>query len=92
MKTLVLLLAALALPAQAADDSSQDMTCVGPFRPMRVGYCHLLDDDIEGAEKVGACKAYRPCVMRARVVLGWTNGGRENYIVKKVYSARRPSR
>jgi hypothetical protein len=82
---------------------ARDMTCDGPFRGERVGYCHVMDHEFnqlfgtdfsepEGLEKLEACELYRRCVIRARVVSRGEVEGYQNWTVLKVYSARRPRR
>jgi len=85
----------------AAQNAERDMTCIGPYRGERVGYCHLWDNpqtgEVEqhrtavGADKIDkACVFYRRCVIRARVIpRGEPVEGMQNFTVLKVYSARR---
>ena len=85
---------ALASPA-AAQKTEQEMTCRGPLRGdgetyHRVGYCHINHDPAASKIVLGACKYYKPCVMRARVAPAGepSKGVPQNYTVLKVYSAR----
>jgi hypothetical protein len=79
---------------------AHNMTCDGPYRGERVGYCHLMDHKFNdlfgtdfsepvGLEKLEACEMYRRCVIRARVVSRGEVDGLKNYTVLKVYSAKR---
>jgi len=90
------LVAALALASPAvAQKAERDMTCRGPLRGdgetyHRVGYCHVDHDPAASKIVLGACKYYKPCVMRARVAPAGaaSEAVPQNYTVLKVYSAR----
>jgi hypothetical protein len=87
----LLFLGTAALPAHATEPG-RDMTCDGPYRGERVGYCHLMDGPLVGIEIVEkTCEMYHRCVIRARVIPdeGKVDGRYQNYTVLKVYSARR---
>ena len=101
MRTLVIIALVLAATSAEAAKRERVVTCDGPYRGERVGYCHLWDHlfndlfgtDVPepvGVDKVGkACEMYRRCVVRARVIPRGIVDGYQNYTVLRVYSARR---
>jgi hypothetical protein len=54
MKKLVIAMLVLAATTARAEPPAKefDMTCVGPYRPERVSYCHFDLDNTPGSEKV----------------------------------------
>jgi hypothetical protein len=81
-----------AVAVSVAQNAERNMTCIGPYRGVRVGNCDFTDNSkgIDSVER--ACRLYRLCVIRARVILEGEPVGDwiQPYTVLKVYSARRP--
>jgi hypothetical protein len=100
MRTIIAL-ALVLLAASTAQAQERTITCDGPYRGERVGYCHLMDHELGwiidrevpepvGLEKIdkAGCEMYERCIIRARVI----PRSHQNWTVLEIYSARRGKR
>lgn len=101
MKTLLIaLLLVLASTSTRAAEAERTITCDGPYRGERIGYCHLMDHitgtdspEPQGLEKIekAGCGEYERCVIRARVIPRGDDG-QQNWTVVKVLWAKKGKR
>jgi hypothetical protein len=101
MKTMIAAALLLASSTTWAQAQEKTITCDGPYRGERIGYCHLMDHQLnvldkevpepEGLDKIdrAGCEMYERCIIRARVIDRGKVDGYQNWTVLRVYSARR---
>jgi hypothetical protein len=103
MRTLPLAAALVVLSTTWANATPRIITCDGAYRGERIGYCHLMDHELNpilgekevpepvGLEKItkAGCEMYERCVIRAKVTDRGKVDGYQNWTVLKVYWARR---